>query len=523
MENRASVSKFKRGIYIIVPIAVLFALIGWRMSIKRSELAASMSQHSGRGKTPSVAVAPVQLRDIVQTFETTGNIEAPLDVNIAPKITGRVDYLQVSEGDKVRKGQVLIKIDPSQVEAEVGQQKAAVAEAKYRLAQAQLTQNATNMGVSTQIRQQKAAAASAAADYDQAQKNNDAQLASASASISDCEGKIAVADAAIENAQASITSAQANLDNARTKYNRMLELYNKGYVAAKDQDDAKAILTTSEAALTVARGQLKSANAQHDSALAQKRVAEQQASIIKSKGKADIEAAKAKLIQANASVDYAQANTSQEAAYQQSIAALQSAVDAAKAGLRSSEAKRSDTVLVSPMDGYITGRNVDPGAVVTAGQSVISVKFMKQIWVTIAVPEEVVSKLHFGQPAKIILDAFKGRSFTGNIVQINPSADTQSRQFTVRIGMDNAKNLFKPGMFAHVSIEIEHIKDTLSVPREAVQRDRLGEYVMAINQGKVERREITVGASDAGFIGILRGVSLGEKVVTMTSFPLKDG
>lgn len=503
--------RMRRKASIIIPVVIFFGLIGWRIAGKMAERSGQVDQRAAQTKmAPNVAVSPVQVRDIVQTFDATGNVEAPLNVKIAPKITGRIEYLQVREGDTVRKGQVLVRIDTSQVEADVRQQQAAVAEAQYRLAQAQLTQNSTNTGVSTQIRQQQAAATSAAADYDQTRENNVAQIAAANAGVSD-------ADSRIGSAAASVRSAKANLENARTKYNRTMELYKQGFVAAQDVDDAKATLSVKEADVEVANGQLASASAQ-------KRVAEQQASIVKTKGQADIAAAQARLAQANASVEYAQSNTSQKAAYQQSISALHSAVDAAKAGLRSAQARRADTVLISPLDGFVTGRYVDPGAVVTAGQPAIAVQFMRQIWVTIAVPEEVVPKLHIGQPAKVTLDAFRGRPFIGSIIQINPSADPQSRQFTVRVILNNAQNLFKPGMFAHVSLETDRVHAAVAVPREAVQHDPIGEFAMVVSQdGKVAQRHLITGESDAGFVSIKQGLKLGENVVTMSAFPLRDG
>ena len=529
MEDKARAKQLRnlarRYVGILVPGIILVGLIGWRVAGKITEHSSQMSQRSAQSKaSPIVSVSPVQIRDIVQTFDAIGNVEAPLNVKIAPKITGRITYLRVQEGDRVRRGEVLVKIDPSEVEAQMRQQQAAVAEARYRLAQAQLTQGSTDIGISTQIRQQEAAAASAQADYNQSRENYTAQLAAADAAISDADGKIAVAEAAIAGARAAINSAQANLDNAQARYNRATELYKKGFVSGQTADDAKAFLSVQEAGVEVAQGQLKAANAQRDSALAQKRVAEQQAKIVGTKGKADIEAAKAKLAQANAAVEYARANTSQKAAYQQSIAALRSAVDAAKAGLRSAQARRADTVLMSPLDGFVTDRYVDPGAVVTAGQPAISVQFMRQIWVAIAVPEEIVPKLHIGQPARVSLDAFPNRAFAGNIIQINPSADAQSRQFTVRVILNNAQNLFKPGMYAHVRLETDRTRGAVAVPREAVQHDEKGDYViLAGEDGKANRQQVVTGESDAAFIAVTEGLRPGESVVTMSAFPLRDG
>jgi membrane fusion protein (multidrug efflux system) len=282
-------------------------------------------------------------------------------------------------------------------------------------------------------------------------------------------------------------------------------------------DDAKAAVSVQQAALEITQGQLTSANAQKESV-------QQQANIVKTKGTADIEASRAKMEQAQASYDYAAANTSQKSAYAQSISALRSSVDAARAALNSAKAKRADTVLISPLDGFVTGRYVDPGAVITPGQAILGVQFVKQVWVTISVPEEISAQVHIGQPAKVEFDALPGQTFFGNVVQFNPSADLQSRQFMARVILSNTQNLFKPGMFAHVSIETENIKGALSVPREAIQQSPAGPTVTVVEIGnKAKRVPVTIGVSDDNFTAIEQGLRPGQKVVIMSTFPVRDG
>lgn len=501
----------KRWVYLLVPLLILFSLIGWRISQKRADTAKGMEMRQMRMKAAApVSVVPAAMRDITHVFEATGSVEAPLNVKIAPKVTGRVQFLEVREGDRVKRGQVLVRIDPSDVEAEVVQQRAALAEAQYRLAQAQLTENPTNVSVNTVIRQQKAGVESASADFNQTNENYKAQVASANASVTDMQGRV-------DNAKAALKSAQANLKNANAKYNRLAELLKKGYVSAQDVDDSKTVVEVQEAAVNTAQSQVNSASAQ-------KAAAEQQASIVATKGKADIEASRAKLDQAKASLEYAHANTATKAAYKQSISALRAEVDVARAALRNAESKRSDTVLVSPLDGFVTGRYVDPGAIAMSGQAILAVQFMRQIWVTVFVPEEIAPKIHIGQPATLALDALPGKTFTGSVIQLNPSADPASRQFMARVILSNQDTLFKPGMFGRVSIVTDKILNALAVPREAVQTDRMGTYAMVVDEkGKTERRPIVTGASDPDYIAIEAGLSPGDKVVTMTAFKLREG
>ncbi|MEN6371809.1 MAG: efflux RND transporter periplasmic adaptor subunit [Armatimonadota bacterium] len=501
----------KRWLSIVLPVFLLGSLVSWRLVQKRAQNAAQSQQMGARMKGPvSVALGKVEIKDLSSTFDAMGSVEAPMSVKIAPKTTGQIEYLDVHEGDRVRKGQILVKISASDVEAQVQQAMAAVAEARYRLAQAQMTQNPTDVSVNTQITQQKSALASAVADYEQARKSADAQISAAQANLKDSESKIA-------NAKAAVNSAQANVDNAQTKFDRIQSLYEKGYIAAQDVDDAKAALTVQKSNLEIANGQLRSTFLQKDA------VAEQ-LNVTKAKAASDTAAAKAKLTQTKASLTYATANTSQKSAYRQSIAALRASVDAAVAGLRSAQSKRQDTVLRSPLDGFVTGRYADPGAIASPTQPVLAVQFTKQIWVSVSVPEDVCARIHIGQPSKLSFDAFPDKTFEASVIQINPSADSMSRQFTVRVIMANPNNKFKPGMFAHVSIETDHVHNAIVVPREAVLTDRDGKYLMTVEADKTAKRiPVTPQGGDESFINIGSALKPGDSVITMSSMPVKDG
>src|SRR5690349_8272826 len=128
---------FAIGVFVVA----LGALIGWRMMAKKAatdEL--NKTQQARRGGATNVQLATAVSRDIVQSLETVGSVESPYNVKLSPKVAGRIDYLEVREGTAVKPGQILVKIDPTEVEGQVLQQQAAVAEARSRLAQAQLTQ-----------------------------------------------------------------------------------------------------------------------------------------------------------------------------------------------------------------------------------------------------------------------------------------------------------------------------------------------------------------------------------------------
>jgi|LSQX01.2.fsa_nt_gb HlyD family secretion protein len=515
----------KRLVGILIPMVILGALISWRLLEKRAERADLEQQRGARsGSAPRVAVTPAELRDIRATFKATGTLEAPSKVKLSPRVSGRITFLQAREGDRVGRDEVLVRIDSSEVEAQVRQQQAGLAEAQSRLAQALISRGPTEAGISTQIRQQQAAVESARADLAEASANLEHEVAAAQASVVEMQGRVDSAHASIDNAHAAIASAGADLANASIKRDRILELYEQGFIAAQDVDDAKATVAVAQARVDAAQGQLRSAEASRDSARAQQQAAQEQVEITRTRGDADVEAARQRLVQANAALDFARANTASSPAYEQGIGALKASVAAARAAVAAAEARRADTVLTSPLDGQVTGRYADPGDVAGTGQPILDIEFFRQIWVSFAVPDDVCSCLHIGHEAEVRFDALPEREFTASIVQINPAADPQTRQFTVRAVLSNDEDLFRPGMFAHVTLVTEQLTQVVAVPREAVQQDEAGDYVTIVDdQDQAQRRAVVLGLSDAQYMSVLEGLEAGEAVVTVAATPVEPG
>jgi RND family efflux transporter MFP subunit len=515
----------KRILIVVIPLAVLGALVAYRVNLNRLDAARQQSVRSARrGAATVVEVAPAVVRDIVSAISAVGTVEAPDTVRIAPKLTGRIEYLEVHEGDPVTAGQVVVRLNAAALSADLQRQRAAAAASRSRLEQARITESSASVAVQTSIRQQEAVAASADADLKQVTQNYTAQQAAARASVDDAEGKIGAATAAVANGDAAVRSAQANLANAKARFARISGLHGRGFASAQDVDDARTSVTVQEAALDVARGQQTSARAQLDSANAQKRSAEQQLSIVKTKGEADIEAAQAKAKQAQAALDYAKANAVQTPAYRQYVAALKAAADADRAAARSAEAALAESVLTSPASGFVTSRTMDPGAVAATGQTILIIQAIRQVWVNVPVAEEDRHLVRQGMPATIEFDALPGKRPVGLVTQVNAAADAQSRQFAVRVTLANEDGAIKPGMFARARIETGRRRGTV-VPREAVTGAPGGttEVVVAGPDDKAQRRTVTTGPSDDSGTMVLTGVAPGERVVIMSASPVKDG
>ncbi len=671
----------KRWLFLLIPLVVLGGLITWRLGQKKSDSKKQKESKEMRVKAPKpVTVMPVQVRDIVQTYEAVGSVESPDNIDISPKVTGRLEAVAVTIGDNVRRGQMIARLDPSEVEAGVRSQQANVAEARYRLAQARINSNPALVAVLSEIRRQQtelvnaqnaykqalasdtaqhsgalasvtdaagriknaqagvnseqatfnqakesyaeqiaaaqaavtdaqgrvksaeAAIDSAQADYNQAKENYDKQVAAAQSAVTEVQGRVEAAEADIRSAQADIRSAQANLDNAQTKYNRTYSLYKQAFIAAQDVDDARAGVKVAQADVDAKKQALESAKSQKSSALAQKQSAQKQADIVATKGKADIEvartkvagaqaardsaraqqdaaekqtsiartkgnadvevarskvaqaraaqssaeaqksaaqqqvkvigsksevdidAARTRVAQAQTSLREAQSNMALKSSSAQNLAALQSVVDAAEAELRAARSRLSDTVLTSPIDGVVTARKLDPGAVAAPGSPIVTVQSLRSVWVLFPVPEEISRQIAVGQNVEVAFDGIPNRKFISRISRINPTADMQSRQFSVRLVLDNPGTIIKPGMFARIKLVTQRIANAIVVPREAVQQK--GDTATIVVVGKnseTEKREVKIGASDSQGFQITEGIEPGEKVVVMSTGPLKPG
>ena len=515
----------KQRIFLLLSLLLLGSLIGWRLTVKKRDTQdLEKASQARKTATPAVEVKEAVRRDIVHTFNGIGSIEAPYNVKISSKVTGLLQSMNLREGDKVTAGQVVATIDPSATEAQVHQQEALVAEAKARLAQANLATNSTNVGITAQIQQQNAAVNSATAFYKQVQENYKSQVAAAQSSVIDAQGRLDSATSAIANAKANLASAKANLANAQAKLNRSNALFAKGFIAAQDVEDKQTQVAVSQSGVEVAQGQIDGAISAQKSAQAQKDSAQFQAGIVKTKGVSDIEAARSSLVQSRAALAVAKSNTSQKFAYQENLNALRSAVDVAEAQLRNARSLLNDTVLHSSVSGYVSAKYLDSGTVVTAGTPIISVQSARQVYMTTSVSEEISPLIHKGMSASVELDALPGKTFIGAIQEINPAAELQSRQFVLRVTLDNPENKFKPGMYGRVRIVTERFANAVVAPREAIKRTPKGAIVTVIDsEGIAHLKPVETGPEDALGIAVTDGLSAGDKVVTLSQNPLKEG
>lgn len=532
-----------RRLLWIVPLLVLVGLIGWRVGQKSAETgggpggpgaaAGRGGQGGGRGGAgaaggrggTSVEVAVAAPTDIVDSVEAVGTAASPLTVRLSPTTSGRITYLQARVGDHVSAGQLLVRIDPSTAEGGVLQGLASVSEAQSRLAQAQVTVGASDIGIENEIRTQSAAIARAQASLNQARKTLEAQVAAAQAAVEQQEAAVRSAQADVVSAQANVTSAEANAKSAEARERRTRNLFNQGFIAAQDLDDAVAAAEAARSAVDVATQNVAANRAKVVQAQAQRNAAQAQVTVVRRQAQASVLTAQADLRSAQAAYQTAVANRAQKPANRRNLEALQASVRAAQGQLAEASATKANTELRSTVDGFVTERSADPGTLAQPGTPVLTVSVVKQIYVETSYPLDYSGEVRPGGEATVTFDSIPDRTFVGRIKDVNQAADPQSRQFLVRVAVDNPDETIRPGMFGRVRVILEHHQVPVAVPITAVTtKPNSGTTLTMVDENNTAHVvTVQTGAKDDKNVEIVQGLSAGQRVVMIAARAVQDG
>ena len=193
---------------------------------------------------------------------------------------------------------------------------------------------------------------------------------------------------------------------------------------------------------------------------------------------------------------------------QASVSALEAQVDLARKALR-------DAVVVSPIDGMVAERAVNPGETLAVNTKMFSVVDLSRVEVEATVPADDVARLKPGQTVRLRVEGFGEREFVGRIARINPMARAGTRAIPVYVTLDNADGSLRGGMFAAGDAVVDEAEDAIALPPAAVRRDKDGDFVLVVAGDRVERRKVEVlGNWARGDLVQVRGLAEGDLAVT---------
>jgi RND family efflux transporter MFP subunit len=186
------------------------------------------------------------------------------------------------------------------------------------------------------------------------------------------------------------------------------------------------------------------------------------------------------------------------------------------------------TKILSPMEGTVTERGIQPGEVVTPGvqasfdgKSLMTVSDLSTLIVKADLNQIDVAKVKLGQTVAVTLDALPGKSYEATITKIAPASitpkDKQVDVFPVEATLTKADALIKPGMTADVRIHIEKKPNVLILPIEAVVKEKgkqMVTKVVAVEKGKKQEQvEVHVGARNDREVEVTDGIKEGDEIM----------
>jgi HlyD family secretion protein len=366
------------------------------------------------------------------TLRVSGRIEG-YETDIGAKVAGRIEFIAVREGDEVKKQQVIVKLDDAEIQA---QMKGALARVDAMQKQEEQARLQISL-LESQILENQLTLKQALGD--------------AKGRIFQAESSVASSEAQLNQAIAQVEQAKAELKLTQMNRDRYAKLVNQGAVTRQQFDQAQ---TSWETALA----NLHSHQAAVDSFRKLVNSAQGQLTQAQSTG-------------FNPSIRSTQLTglNTQLAQTRLKLAAAQADVNNAKASQQEMKAKIGDLNVISPINGVVVTRSVEPGAVVTTGKTLLTVIDPKTVYLRAFIPQGNIGKVRVGQEAKIFLDSAPKEPLSAKVAAIDTQAsftpeniyfqqDRVKQVFGVKITIDNPAGLAKPGMPADAEIDISSAK-----------------------------------------------------------------
>lgn len=261
-----------------------------------------------------------------------------------------------------------------------------------------------------------------------------------------------------------------------------------------------------------------------------------------------------KLDSLRAAAQLAQANY-QRALAQFDVQAISKAdLDSADAVLKSANAQVAEQQgmvnkkrIYAPFAGQLGIRNADSGQYVAAGTKIVTLQTLDPIHADFYVPQQQLAALRVGQLVSAGSDTFPGQLFSGHITAIDPKVDTDTRNVQVRATLQNPKHQLLPGMYANLNIEIGKPESFITLPLTAVSYNPYGATVYLAVPGTQQAHDkqndannksapakaganlvakqifVTPGATRGDQVAVVKGLNIGDEVVTSGQLKLKNG
>ena len=208
------------------------------------------------------------------------------------------------------------------------------------------------------------------------------------------------------------------------------------------------------------------------------------------------------------------------------VAQAEAEVEKSHAALKQFEEQYSYTTITAPIDGVVLSRDVEVGDAVSSilvlgsgATLVMTLGDTSEVYVKGKVDESDIGKVYLGQPARIRVETFKDKTFTGHVTKISPMGVEKDNvtTFEVRVSINNPGGELKAEMTANAEIVLDEHKNTLMIPEGAIlyDKDKHASVQVPDPKGKDGMRKVAVniGISNGAKTEVLSGLKEGDQVV----------
>ena len=355
----------------------------------------------------------------------SGNIELT-EVNISFKVSGKLVERNVDEGDPVKKGMVVARLDQEQLQRQRDRASAALESNKSQLVQLRTDIQFQRESVEGQIQQRQA------------------ELNQAEASLRDLLAGSRPQE--IKESAAAVAQARTDYENAKDDWERVQKLSKNEDISAQQYDQYRMRFGMAQAAL---------------------QAAEQRLAIVKEGPRAEaIVGARAAVARAQAALKLAQAQRLQVTEKEQEVQTRTAEIDRAKADLGLIDAQLQDPIAISPIDGVVLTKAAEVGEVLAPGTTVVTAGDLDHPWLRAYINEQDLGRLKLGNKVKVTTDSFPGKVYWGRVSFISDKAEFTPKQiqteeervklvYRIKIDIANPAHELKSNMPADAQILLD--------------------------------------------------------------------
>ncbi|MBM3235387.1 efflux RND transporter periplasmic adaptor subunit [Candidatus Poribacteria bacterium] len=503
-----------------------------------AKIDAQTPKSESKSAAKPVTIATPTRGEIGEELIYTGSLEANALVEIYAGIPGKIIQINVDEGDKVKKGDVLAQVESEKLELALQQAEAILTAARVGLTN---TKALAKVRFESQIASVEAALSAAQSQLEQVKNisytKTTTQLQQAEAGVAAIKltlEKIREGARTQEKKQveALLEQAKAALDNAKSNFVRMKQLYDSNAISAQTFEGVQTQYDVAKAQYEAAVQQLslvKEGARKEDIEAVGEQVRQAEAALALAKKLADTKSWEKDIALAESQVRQAEAafltaKASEEIkVWETEIKIAETQVQQAEVAYNLAQKNLADTKITAPIGGIISARMMDVGDFASPAGSVFEMVDVSSVKAVFTVPEVDMDKLNIGDTV-LISTTSQHSTVAAKIEFISPVVDKEKRAVTVKATIPNPDAYLKPGRLVEVKIKAQNHTNALLLPREAVLKGQGGnKFVFVAENGRARKQTVKIGLTWGDKVEVIDGITDSTSVIVDGYRSLQEG